>query len=76
MTDIEDSLPITTLEIHTFGGLRIHLGGQPVAGLSARKAEALLVKISDTTGHEYSGRYSEIMGAIEGTIKHRPAQDD
>jgi DNA-binding SARP family transcriptional activator len=37
---------INRLDIRTFGGLSIRLGGEPVSGLASRKAEALLVYLA------------------------------
>jgi WD40 repeat protein/DNA-binding SARP family transcriptional activator len=38
----------TGLEIYTLGGVRILRGGEPVSGLSTRKAEALLIYLAST----------------------------
>jgi hypothetical protein len=36
------------LEIYTLGGVRILRGGEPIAGLGHRKAEALLIYLAST----------------------------
>src|SRR3990170_6708866 len=39
-----EGLPL--LEVHTFGGLRLRLGGETIGGFASRKVEALVVYLA------------------------------